>query len=123
MKTVHEQKFERLIHSIIDLMAKTEEEKSFLTEQFDQNSGICYDCFCDVIYYISRSSGGSNTLSIDEQGKSHLNIRNKNNEHLYFDVMTLEDPVPLYEDIVLYIDIALNELEKRISEYQKESQC
>lgn len=115
MKTVHEQKFERLIHSIIDMMAAAESEKEQLIDEFDRHSDVCYDCFCDVVYYLSTAGGGSNTLSVDDRGKSYLNIKNKEKGHIYFDVLTLEDPVPLTQDIILYIDIALKELEAKIN--------
>lgn len=115
MKTLHELKFERLIHSIIDMMATSDEEKCHLIEEFNNHSDVYYDCFCDVIYYLSTAGGGVNTLSIDERGKSYLNIKTKEKGHIYFDVLTMEQPVPSFEDIILYIDIALKELEEKIN--------
>lgn len=120
MKTKHEYKFQNLVCSMIDLLKISDEEKTKRKSIFESNSSRYYMDLCEIFYFLSTSFGCSNTISIDDCGRIYLNLVKKEKEHLYFDILTIEDSVLECDDIIIYIDKALNQLALEIYNYSNE---
>lgn len=114
MKTPQQKKFEQLVTSMI-LNEPCIISKKVVLEDFTMDSDRYYDIFCDEIFEFSQ--GESSGVFIDERGFAHSERGPWINNHLCLTLLTAEDIKEEIDDIIFYIDLALNNMEKTLSQF------
>lgn len=109
MKTRSEKKFTDLVISMImnsnqSTQAKEERMKKFFNEHSYYYENLCYN-----VYYLTMLQG-TNVLTVDELGVSYVNLKTKDPQKKYYDILVLNDYSPYCSDVIMHIDIALNHL-------------
>ena len=117
MKTSHQEKFEKLITSII-LCEPFITSRSGVLEDFKLECERYYDIFCDKVFEVAwlRHQG---VILIDERGVTYSEHCPNTPHHVYFQVLTDEDLKTDADDVIYYIDLALKHLEEHLSRIQK----
>lgn len=110
MKTPQEIKFQNLIIKIIEYKNENSFEQRYQSlKEFYENEKTYYEIFCDYVYHFSVSTA-SESVVIDPSGYPHLMLYPEKFSD-YFVVLSEKDRMVYCEDIIVYIDIALNNLE------------
>ena len=119
MKTRSEKKYSDLVISMIMSSGKNNTEKTANMKSFFNNHSYYYENLCYNVYHLSLLPG-TNTLTIDEQGITYVNLNSKDPDKRYFDILVLNEFTPSCSDVIMHIDIALNHLYEMI---QAEQPC
>ena len=114
MKTPQQMKFEKLVTNMI-LSEPCIISKKVVLEDFTIDSDRYYDIFCDEIFEFSQE--GSSGVFIDERGFAHSEKEPWMNNHLSITLLTSEDLQEDTDDIIFYIDLALSNLERILSQF------
>ena len=109
LKTRSEKKFTDLVISMIMKSNKSMEEKEKCIKSFFNNHSYYYENMCYNVYHLTLLPG-TNVLTIDEQGVTHINIQKKDPDMDYFDILTLNEFTPHCSDVIMHIDVALSHL-------------
>ena len=109
MRTRSEKKYTDLVISMIMSSNKTIAEKEKSIKSFFNNHSYYYENLCYNVYYLTMLPG-TNMLTIDEQGVTHVNLRVRDPQTTYYDILTLNEFTPSCSDVIMHIDVALNHL-------------
>ena len=109
MKTRSEKKYADLVISMIMNSNQSLAEKEKSVKNFFINHSYYYENLCYNTYYLTMLPG-TNVLTIDEQGISHVNLKDRNPEMRYYDILILNEFSPYCGDVIMHIDVALNHL-------------
>ena len=121
MKTQQEKHYQKLIINMIEHQyygkIEIKEQKLF---DFFENEEQYYEIFCDFVYAFIKNKD-TQLLTIDDNGKSYIDLHNKMPEHYYFDVLNSNDRCNdcKSEELIYYIDLALNRMEVMMEELFK----
>lgn len=94
---------------------KSDQEKEALIKTFFSHHSYYYENLCYNVYYLSMLPG-TNVLTIDEAGVSHINLVTKEPSKKYYDVLILNEFSPSCNDVIMHIDAALNHLYELLHE-------
>ena len=84
-------------------------EKEQNVKNFFINHSYYYENLCYNVYYLTLLPG-TNVLTIDERGISYVNLKERNPEMRYYDILVLNEFSPSCGDVIMHIDVALNHL-------------
>lgn len=108
MRTKQQDKFELLVIKRINCVTDIDTRIDMM-RNFVDNRENYYDRFCDMIYELSQNQ---RCLLLDETGLAHIGDEKEKGTNSYLCLLTNEDIHRDCEDIVHYIDLALDRLEK-----------
>lgn len=114
MKTPQQKKFEKLVTTMI-LNEPCIISKKVVLEDFRFDSDRYYDIFCDEIFEFSQEKSAG--VFIDERGFTHSERGPWMNNHICLTLLTSEDLREDEDDIIIYIDLALNNMERTLSQF------
>jgi len=117
MKTPQQKKFEKLITAII-LCEPFVHSRAGVLEDFKSDCERYYDIFCDKVFEVAwlKHQGA---LMIDERGLAYAEECPNTPHHIYFRILSDEDLKIEADDIIVYIDLALEHLEEQLVKIQK----
>lgn len=111
MRTKSEKKFADLVISMIVNSPDSNEDKTKRLKAFFNNHSYYYENFCYNAYAMTTLPG-TNILSIDDNGVSHVNLKALAPERKYYDVLILNEYSPACGDVIMHIEAALNHLDE-----------
>ena len=109
--TKEEKKFVDLI--ITAILKKYHDGKIDSVKEFFWTAGNRYDQLCDHILEMTTLSG-DNTLYLSINGESFINTIPTTYSLPLFEVLTTNEFSPACNDIIMYIEVVLDHLEKQI---------
>ena len=112
MKTEQQKRFEDLIMQLLEYVPYVQSRKEML-EDFKESSEIYYEIFCEQIYQLLEVPEHGSLL-IDERGFPHPKDEACKKHHMYLEVLSEKDFDVDADDIIVYINEALNHLEEQI---------
>ena len=112
MKTEQQKRFEDLIMQLLEYVPYVQSRKEML-EDFKESSDIYYEIFCEQVYQLLEVPEHGSLL-IDERGFSHSKDETFKKHHMYLEVLSEKDFDIDADDIIVYINEALNHLEEQI---------
>lgn len=114
MKTPQQKKFDQLVTTMI-LNEPCIISKKVVLEDFQFDKDRYYDIFCDEVFEFSQEKSAG--VFIDERGFAHSEIGPWMNNHLCLTLLTAEDLREDEDDIIFYIDLALGNMERTLSQF------
>lgn len=109
MKTLSEKKYTDLVVSMIMNSDKSNKEKEEALKTFLNDHSYLYENLCYNVYYLTLLPG-TNVLTIDEIGLSYINLKTRDIEKHYYDILVLNEFSPNCGDVIMHIDLALSHL-------------
>lgn len=110
--STEEKWFKALVSELICYKMDLSEERERRLLNFHNQAEFYYDVFCESIYILSTRNDVE-TLSLDDFGYTQFNYINNDNIFGYA-LLSKEDIRNSNDDIILYINLALGRLEKRL---------
>ncbi len=111
--TEQETLYKKLVTNLICGKDISFKEKNFLLFNFLNQSEFYYDVFCDSVY-LFMTNDSLETFSLDDSGYARFNFGKLDNCFVGLDLLVREDIVDSEEDIIIYINLALKRLERRL---------
>lgn len=109
MKTRSEKKYADLVISMIMNSDRNIKEKEEAIKAFFNDHSYFYENLCYNVYYLTLLPG-TNVLTIDEVGLSYVNLKTRDPEKHYYDILVLNEFSPNCGDVIMHIDLALSHL-------------
>lgn len=114
MKTEQQEKFEELIMQLLNYVP-CKNCRAAILEDFEEYCDLYYEVFCDNVFQmIQNPDSSTQELLIDELGHIHQNEELQGNHHMYLKVLTEKDFTMPADDIIVYINKALEHLEEQV---------
>lgn len=110
--TKEEKKFVDLI--ITAILKNYNEGKIDSVKEFFWYAGNRYEHLCDNIYKMTTLPG-ENRLFVSINGESFINTIPNGYSFPLFEVLTINEFSPQCNDIIMYLEVVLDHLEKQIS--------
>lgn len=115
--TQEEKKFVDLI--ITAILKNYTEGKVESIKEFFWTAGNRYESLCDHIHQMTMLPD-TNTLYVSINGESFVNNIPANYSLPLFEVLTINEFSPKCNDIIMYVEVVLDHLQKQISDTQIE---
>ena len=113
--TEQELLYKKLVTNLICVKDVPSKEKNFLLYNFLNQSEYYYDVFCDSIY-ILMTDDSVETLSLDDTGYARFNFVRLDDFFVGFELLSKKDIASPEDDVVVYINLALERLRNRLYE-------
>lgn len=111
MKSKHEIEFQNLIIKSIETTYQDPAKRYNLLKEFFENEKMYYEIFCDIIYrQTEKKDERSYKVFFEGGGIPHVVDESENIPEDSYVVFTTNDIIPDVEDIIVYIEMALNRL-------------